>query len=425
MSATIPAITPQQSQKAKEIAQAALLAAYKKAERDCTLPYFLSYAEPISGDFTYHKIITIVSAIATALTICVSMSHAYFHLVNYVNPGEQKQIIRIILTTAIYAVFNFLSCWFYDAAGFTEPISQLYECFALCSIFLLFIQYVAPHEESRLDFFQNLERQGRKGNKKHDFGSLKWFYIIWILVFQLLPVRFVTTIASETIQGVVCPLEQKTPKVSVTGFQSTSTIIGLLAVVQFWRRLRSPLREHGAMTKLLMFKLVIAITLIQNALFSAFSSAHTLKATKKISFRDLQTGTPALMTCCEMMIFSIGFLWPFSPKPYLPGHTKQQYHKRYSTWHAIKDVLNIWDIISGVYYAFKLLFKWPFKKPTPHVPIPATGTLKIWDTRYGRRASATVDSFESAGSSKASSDGSSHIQDLKDGAVMSSRIQNV
>jgi len=42
MSATIPAITPQQSQKAKEIAQAALLAAYKKAERDCTLPYFLS-----------------------------------------------------------------------------------------------------------------------------------------------------------------------------------------------------------------------------------------------------------------------------------------------------------------------------------------------------------------------------------------------
>jgi hypothetical protein len=111
MSATTPAITPQQSQKAKEIAQAALLAAYKKAERDCTLPYFLStspdhlwlrgilfywqfyvgYAEPISGDFTYHKIITIVSAIATALTICVSMSHAYFHLVNYVNPGEQKQ----------------------------------------------------------------------------------------------------------------------------------------------------------------------------------------------------------------------------------------------------------------------------------------------------------------------------------------------
>lgn len=42
MSAIIPAMTPQQSQKAKEIAQAALLAAYKKAERDCTLPYFLS-----------------------------------------------------------------------------------------------------------------------------------------------------------------------------------------------------------------------------------------------------------------------------------------------------------------------------------------------------------------------------------------------
>jgi ABC-type transport system involved in cytochrome c biogenesis permease subunit len=91
--------------------------------------------------------------------------------------NSSSRIIRIILTTAIYAVFNFFSCWFYDAAGFLEPISQLYECFALCSIFLLFIQYVVPHEESRLDFFQNLERQGRKGNKKHDFGSLKWFYV--------------------------------------------------------------------------------------------------------------------------------------------------------------------------------------------------------------------------------------------------------
>ncbi|KAF2491117.1 hypothetical protein BU16DRAFT_566032 [Lophium mytilinum] len=412
-------------QKAKDAAMQALLQAYKKAEETCTLPYFLSYAEPISGDFTYHKIITIVSGVCALITLAISLSHAYFHLTNYVNPGEQKQMIRIIITTPIYAIFNFWSARDYDQAGFLEPIAQLYECFALCSIFLLFLAYVAPHEETRLEFFHSLERQSRwkKGQKKHDNGSLKWFYVIWLCVFQLLPVRIITTTASEVIQGVICPLNQKNPKLAVVSVQSASTIIGLFAVLTFYHRLRPTLKPHGAMTKLLVFKCVIAVTLIQNALFSAFSSAGTLKPSKTASFRDLQTGTPAFMTCCEMLIFSIGFVWPFSPKPYLPGHTKQQYHKRYSTWHALKDVFNVWDIVSGVWFRYKVIAVFPFRtKPTPQIALPKSGTLKVWDTRYDRRASATVDSFNSENSDK--SVGSSSEEESKEPAMVG-RIQEV
>ncbi|OCK73169.1 hypothetical protein K432DRAFT_447952 [Lepidopterella palustris CBS 459.81] len=112
------------------------------------------------------------------------------------------------------------------------------------------------------------------------------------------------------------------------------------------------------------------------------------------------------------------------PKSYLPGHTKQQYHNRYSAWHAVKDVANVWDIVSGVWFRYKIIAAFPFgKKPTPHVKLPEARTLKVWDTRYDRSASIVEDSFGSEVRGKASSQGTSESEKPK--PVMAGGIQEV
>ena len=78
------------------------------AEDTCILPPFLSTyqpkhelrllligrpdkTEPYAGGYTYHKIILIISAVATTLCLIFSVSLASVHLSHWVKPKEQKQ----------------------------------------------------------------------------------------------------------------------------------------------------------------------------------------------------------------------------------------------------------------------------------------------------------------------------------------------
>lgn len=107
-----------------------------------------------------------------------------------VRPNEQKQIVRIILFAPVFAIFNFFALWIYDVSWILLPFPELYECFALVAMFYLMVLYVSPDEENRKAYFHHLQRLGRYSQKaKHDRGSLRWFQVTWVLVFQILPAK--------------------------------------------------------------------------------------------------------------------------------------------------------------------------------------------------------------------------------------------
>jgi hypothetical protein len=136
------------------------------------------YAEPIAGSWTFHKIITVTGGALTILTTLICLFLCVLHLRYYTNPPEQRQLIRIIIVPAVFAIFSFFGLWFYDASNYLIPIADFYECFALVAIFYYIISVVTPNEDNnqRLEFFDQLENKAKDGSVIPG-GSLKWFSV--------------------------------------------------------------------------------------------------------------------------------------------------------------------------------------------------------------------------------------------------------
>ena len=155
----------------------------------CPLPKdeadLLLSAEPIVGSLTFQHIILIIAVACAGATTVLSLWLIIKHLHRYTRPKEQRQVIRIIFTPVVFAVLSAFAILDYDAAIYIIPLRDLYEAFALASLFLLFIEYVAPDEATRDTYFFNLENRKKRGgrfsrSKEFDVipgGSLKWYRV--------------------------------------------------------------------------------------------------------------------------------------------------------------------------------------------------------------------------------------------------------
>ncbi|MCJ1230868.1 hypothetical protein MMC12_007542 [Toensbergia leucococca] len=344
--------------------KASLAQELKKAMEDCGVPAIIYQAEPLSTGFTYHDTILTISGVFSLLCCITSTGLIIAHLINFTNPREQRQIIRIIFVPMLFVIYNFFSVWFNRAAGYLEPVSLLYEALALVALFHLYVEYVSPNKTYREQYYDDLERQTRSGKAKHGKGSLRWFHIIWICVFQLPLTRTITFTIGEAMQATQCPLSKtlKNAHVAISVTESVFIIIAITALLVFYRRMRNHLKQHHALSKLVAYKLVVFISLIQNSIFAGLAAGMILKPTRTVSYLDITVATPAFMTCVEMCIFSFIFVWSFTAKPYkvtagaaLPAeHTPgcANIH-RLGLREAVFDVLNFWDLIEGSFFMCK------------------------------------------------------------------------
>jgi hypothetical protein len=141
--------------------------------------------EPIVGSLTFQHIILLISIGCAGASAALSLWLILKHLHRYTQPMQQRQIIRIIFTPVVFAVLSALAILDYNAAIYLIPLRDLYETFALASLFLLFTAYVAPDEDTRDSFFFNLEYRKKRGSmfsrsKAYDVipgGCLNWFKV--------------------------------------------------------------------------------------------------------------------------------------------------------------------------------------------------------------------------------------------------------
>ena len=118
---------------------------------------------PIAGSLSLQHIMLIAGGACTAVTLALSLSLLFKHLHRYTVPSEQRQIVRLIFTPVVFAVFNLLGIAFYHASIYITPIADLYEAFALASFFLLLVNYVVPDATQQEAFFAVTEHQRLKG----------------------------------------------------------------------------------------------------------------------------------------------------------------------------------------------------------------------------------------------------------------------
>src|SRR3954451_5810539 len=60
------------------------------------------------------------------------------------------------------------------------------------------------------------------------------------------------------------------------------------------------LHGHQTLLKLVLFKGIILIDLIQASIFRNLPSTHVFTPTEHVAYFDFAVGTSAFMTCCEM-----------------------------------------------------------------------------------------------------------------------------
>lgn len=114
---------------------------------------------PIAGRLTFQQIIMLAGWACTAVTLALSLSLIIKHLRRHTVPAEQRQIIRMVFTSAVFAICNLLAIAFYSAAIYLTPIADLYEAFALASVFALFVHFVALDGKQHRDIFIDRSKQ--------------------------------------------------------------------------------------------------------------------------------------------------------------------------------------------------------------------------------------------------------------------------
>lgn len=74
---------------------------------------------------------TFIAGACTIATVIVSLSLIGAHLSRYRAPKEQRQIVRIAFSVALYSIVAFFEVFRYEVAQYIDPIGDVYEAFGL------------------------------------------------------------------------------------------------------------------------------------------------------------------------------------------------------------------------------------------------------------------------------------------------------
>jgi hypothetical protein len=148
------------------------------SDMECPVPLerLVGTGEPIFGDTSLHEFMVYFSAACLGLTALSCWYLSWRHLHRYTSPQEQRQILRVINLPFFYCLFNFLAVTFTMNYILIEPLSSVYEAFAVAALFFLLLEYVAPDGTDRETFFENTEMRNWKGQPVPG-GSLKWYKV--------------------------------------------------------------------------------------------------------------------------------------------------------------------------------------------------------------------------------------------------------
>lgn len=162
-----------------------------------------------------------------------------------------------------------------------EPLINLYETFGLAALFLLFVEYVAPDENTRLDYFGTLENRKpknqflpHKGYTVVPGGSQEWYQRKIVFVFLYVIVDILCTILELVTEAVGTYCEASwNPKYFHIWDEVITNIflaLALTSIVLFYYRFNKEpeFAQHKPGLKLISFKLIVFITFAQRYVFS-------------------------------------------------------------------------------------------------------------------------------------------------------------
>lgn len=109
------------------------------------------------------------------------------------------------------------------------------------------------------------------------------------------------------------------------------------------------MKPRRAMSKLLSFKIIIGLNVLQTWIFKILVQHNVLKPSNRLSYADLLYGVPAALTSMESVLFALSFHYAFSSGEYASKP------KCMSFVRAVVNSANPMDLLKGMLRTISLL----------------------------------------------------------------------
>ncbi|CAI7677830.1 unnamed protein product [Penicillium pancosmium] len=308
----------------------------------CELPDRIEQLDggPFVGNLTFYHFNMIVSGISTAIVLFVMFGLMGRHAMRMSNPQEQLKIMRICNLLPSYQVLSFASICFPNSYIYLQGYTEVFNGIALYSFLMLLCDFMAPTDQSKVEFFSSLEtkRQWQPKKKRNGLAFLK---LTWWSVLQYPLITLGTAVSQTVTQALhVYCLSSMAPHYSHVWLQvvtSLSTSVAINAIIQFYMHMRGYMTENKPLTKFLAFKLVVGLILLEKVslkhpaeyksskkealtrfkvIFLILNGTGTLTKVKSLTYVDTAMGLPTMVICVQMVPISFLMLNAYRTQPY-------------------------------------------------------------------------------------------------------------
>ncbi|GAA6059025.1 hypothetical protein JCM10212_001250 [Sporobolomyces blumeae] len=298
-------------------------------------------------NFKAHDVGWLMAGILSLITTIVSVWLISKHLSFFHHPAEQRLIVRILFMPIIYAWCSFFSYYFVHQALYWQLARDAYEAVIIASFFHLLLSYLSNPRPSPSDPFPRpyktrAQRAARLRATVRDVHVKKWVrplgFVNWrparggpgegeaflwwmrVLVGQYVVVRPLTTLASvvSNALGWYC-LASWSPKfvhVWSSAIITVSVTVAMYCVFQLYVVLKKELEPYSPVMKFLAVKLVVFFTFWQESALGLLVTIGVIKDRTYWSSEDIVVGIAGLLSCFEMVCFSLMHIKAFSYLPY-------------------------------------------------------------------------------------------------------------
>ncbi|KAL6705065.1 hypothetical protein ACN47E_007324 [Coniothyrium glycines] len=271
---------------------------------------------PFVGTLTYHEFATILSGACGIASALIVGAVIVLHALNYSNPVQQRQIIRVLLLVPWVSLFCFLIVWLSGAGEYLLEALD-FGCAIALSAFLLYMCDLVLSQRGGYDelFGAGAEAGGAvRGN-----SSPKALRITWYGVLQFIPTSVIIwiTTAVTLATGVFCKQSNSIhfAHIWIAALKLIVTTLAVLCAVGFYHKHKATLRQHKILLKLFAFKSIIGLNVVQTFIISILSGHNILAPSKYMTYHDINTALAPLLLAVEMPLFALLLAIAFRPSP--------------------------------------------------------------------------------------------------------------
>jgi len=129
--------------------------------------------KPIIGNLKFHDFATILSGACGVASLIIISAAIIRHAINFSNPIQQRQVIRILLLVPWVALFCFLIVWQEDSGEYLVPALDFGCSIAISSFLLLLCDFILSNPGG----FEELFGPGATKGAPVAMNSPPWFKV--------------------------------------------------------------------------------------------------------------------------------------------------------------------------------------------------------------------------------------------------------